>query len=62
MTGYVSAQGLASNADNLHFSAAALREFGVRYYEVFAKLEDKNKVFVKKATLDAAIRTDIEHL
>ena len=62
MTGYVSAQGLAANADNLHFSAKALREFGLRYYEAFAKLEDKNKVFTEKATLDAAIRTDIEHL
>lgn len=62
MTGYVSAQGLAPNADNLHFSAAALREFGARYYREFLKLEDKSKVFTEKATLDGAIRTDIEHL
>ena len=62
MTGYVSAEGLGANADNLHFSAEALREFGVRYYKEFLKLEDKNKVFVEKPALDDAIRTDLEHL
>ena len=62
MTGFVSAEGLGANPDNLHFSAAALREFGVRYYEEFRKLEDKNKVFTEKATPDNAIRSDIEHL
>lgn len=49
MTGFVSAQGLTPNPDNLHFSAAALREFGERYYAEFLKLEDKNKVFIEKA-------------
>lgn len=48
MTGYVSAEGLTPNPDNLHFSAAALREFGERYYTEFLKLEDKNKVFIDK--------------
>ena len=62
MTGFVSAEGLGANPDNLHFSAAALREFGVRYYEEFLKLEDKNKIFSEKATPDAAIRNEIEHL
>lgn len=62
MTSFVSAEGLGANPDNLHFSAQALREFGVRYYNEFVKIEDKNKVFVEKATLDNAIRTDIEHL
>ena len=62
MTGFVCAEGLAANPDNLHFSAEALREFGVRYYNEFLKIEDKNKVFVEKSTLDNAIRTDIEHL
>lgn len=60
--GFVSAEGLSSNADYLHFSAAALREFGLRYYEEFLGLEDKSKVFVEKSTEDAAIRTDIDHL
>ncbi len=62
MTGFVSAKGLGANPDNLHFSAEALREFGLRYYNEFKKLEDKNKVFVEKSTPDLAIRNDIEHL
>ena len=48
MTGFVSAKGLGANPDNLHFSAASLREFGVRYYNEFIKLEDKNKVFAER--------------
>jgi len=32
---FASAKGLRSNPDNLHFSAEALLEFGVRYYEAF---------------------------
>ncbi len=62
MTGFVSAEGLGGNPDNMHFSAEALREFGVRYYNEFLKLEDKNKVFTEKATPDFAIRTEIENL
>lgn len=62
MSGFVSAKGLKSNPDNLHFSAEALRELGVRYYEEFIKLENKNKVFVEKSTPDQAIRNDIENL
>ena len=62
MTGFVSAKGLGSNPDNLHFSATALREFGLRYYDEFLKLEDKNKVFVEKSTPDQAIRNDLESL
>lgn len=60
MTGYVPANGLLPNHDNLHFSAGALREFGVRYYREFQKLEDKNKVFAEKSTPDNAIRTELE--
>ena len=62
LTGFASAEGLGSNPDNLHFSAAALREFGERYYEVFSRLEDKNKVFYKKSSPDEAIRTGLEAL
>ena len=62
MTGFVSAKGLGANPDNLHFSAQALREFGLRYYDEFLKLEDKNKVFEEKSTPDQAIRNDIENL
>ena len=35
---FVSAEGLGANPDNLHFSAAALREFGLRYYEAYKGL------------------------
>jgi len=35
---YVSSEGLGSNPDFMHFSAAALREFGLRYYEQYRKL------------------------
>lgn len=62
MTCFVSAEGLGANPDNLRFSAKALREFGVRYYNEFVKIEDKNKVFIEKSTPDQAIRNDIECL
>ena len=60
--GFASAHGLTSNPDNLHFSAPALREFGLRYYEEFLKLEDKNKVFEEKPDELGAIRSEIEYL
>lgn len=62
MTGFVPAEGLKGNPDNMHFSAAALREFGIRYYQHFAQLEDKNKVFIEKSEMDAAIRSELEAL
>ena len=62
MTGFVSAEGLMANDDNIHFSSAALREFGARYYAEFLKLEDKNKVFWKKPSLDDGAKTDLELL
>lgn len=62
MVGYADASGLKSNPDNLHFSAEALREFGLRYYNEFLKLEDKNKVFEEKPLADAAIRSEMELL
>ena len=61
-TAFVSAEGLKSNPDNLHFSAPALEQFGRRYYEEFSKIEDKCRVFVEKADMDAAFRTDMELL
>ena len=58
--GFVSAEGLGSNPDNLHFSAKALREFGIRYYEEFLKHENHEKVFAEKKS--GGIRTALEHL
>ena len=60
--GFVSAEGLGSNPDKMHFSATALREFGVRYYNEFLKLEDKNKVFEEKPSADLAIVNSLEML
>ncbi len=37
----VSAEGLGANADNVHFSADALRTFGKRYFETFVRLSPK---------------------
>lgn len=37
--GFVSAEELSANDDNLHFSAKALYEFGHRYFDVFGQLE-----------------------
>ena len=59
---FVSAEGLTSNPDNLHFSAEGLHEFGLRYYEAFSAIEDKTRVFEEKTDMDAAFRTDMELL
>jgi hypothetical protein len=37
-TAFVSARGLGSNADHLHFNAASLYTFGERYFEVLEQL------------------------
>lgn len=39
--GYVPAEGLTCNPDNLHFNAPSLREFGLRY---FGKFKEMNKL------------------
>jgi hypothetical protein len=36
---YVSAEGLSGNPDNLHFSSAALKEFGERYYKAYERFD-----------------------
>ncbi|MBR2650105.1 MAG: sialate O-acetylesterase [Clostridia bacterium] len=61
-TAFVSAEGLTSNPDNLHFNAASLYEFGLRYYREFSRLEDKTRVFVELPDMDDATRTDMEEL
>lgn len=43
-------------------NAKALREFGLRYYAEFKKIEDKNRVFEEKENMDDAIRTEMEKL
>ncbi len=60
--GVVSAKGLASNADKLHFSTEALHGFGLRYFELFEQLRDENKIFIEKPSEDDLLRTELEQL
>ena len=60
--GFVPATGLGGNPDNMHFSAPALREFGMRYYTEFCRLENKEKVFEERNTFDSGIVNVLEVL
>ena len=60
--GYVPATGLTSNPDHLHFNAASLHTFGLRYFEEFEKHRDPHKVFSEKPCENHAIRTAMELL
>ena len=61
-TAFVSAKGLLSNPDCVHFSSESLREFGVRYYREFLKLENKDRIFEERTTKDAIIKSGLENL
>ena len=61
-TAFVSAEGLGSNPDHLHFNHAALQEFGLRYYAEFRKLEDTERVFDEKCKMNDAVRSKMESL
>ena len=57
---FVPATGLGGNPDNLHFSAAALKEFGKRYYKAYESLD---KFTDNESTMPVNIeRTAIELL
>lgn len=58
----VSAEGLEPKDDNLHFNAASLDVFGLRYYEAFKSLEDKERVFKSSYDTDDTKRSAIEQL
>jgi len=62
MTGFVSAEGLKSNPDNLHFCADALYEFGLRYFYAYEIYKNPDKVFEEKSDMDSAIRSKMEEL
>ena len=62
LVGFAPATGLSGNPDNMHFSAKGLREFGLRYYEEFCRLEDKNRVFEERNTFDSGIKNVLEQL
>ncbi len=59
-TVFVSAKGLTSNPDNLHFNHKSLMEFGVRYYSAFKRVE--NKDLTDTITTDDTLRTEMEKL
>jgi hypothetical protein len=60
LTGIASADGLTANADNLHFNAKSLYEFGLRYFAEFERLSNKNKEITEKE--DDSIRSEMELL
>ena len=62
--GFVSAEGLGSNSDFLHFNSAALREFGLRYYEGYKTLVGKisTESTEEKASIGGAASTKLELL
>jgi len=61
-TAFVSDNRLPCNPDNLHFSAKGLYEFGLRYYDAFLTVEDKDRVFPDMPDMDLANRTAMESL
>ena len=60
MTGFAGAEGLGANPDNLHFNAAALREFGIRYYKEFSKFY--SRIEFKEIETENEERTEIDAL
>lgn len=46
---FASAEGLTANADNLHFNAPSLLEFGRRYYEAFLTVENPDPAYEGRA-------------
>ena len=56
---FVSAKGLSSNEDNLHFSAEALEEFGLRYYEAYRRFDRPDE---NAPTVTFAERSEMELL
>ena len=59
---FVSAEGLTSNPDMLHFNAASLREFGVRYYSEFQKLEKTSGIVLSAPKETDDVRSQMEQL
>lgn len=58
---FVPASGLSSNPDRLHFSAAALAEFGRRYFDAFRPFDTEEDV-AAAAPRTATARTEMELL
>lgn len=61
-TGFASAEGLTANPDNLHFNAASLYEFGLRYLDEFESLQTNRISFCERATTQGIQRSEMELL
>ena len=59
---FVSANGLGANPDNLHFNAAALKEFGIRYFNEFLKLDNNDMNSCSEPKEKDNVRTKMELL
>ena len=60
--GFVSAEGLTPNGDNLHFNAKSLREFGLRYFDGYKKLTEVASSSEQKASIGGKSSTEMELL
>ena len=61
-TAFVSAEGLTANPDNLHFNAASLYEFGLRYFNELESFGILCKDFCDNATSQDIKRSEMELL
>ncbi len=61
-TAFVSAKGLTSNPDNLHFNHSSLQEFGLRYYTAFRSIENSERQFDDQSKIEDTERTAMEWL
>lgn len=59
---FVSASGLGANPDNLHFNAAALKEFGIRYFNEYQKLDSHDTASCNEPKEQDNVRTEMELL
>lgn len=62
MTAFVPAAGLGANPDNLHFSSAALYEFGHRYFEAWQRFEKDMSWLASVIRTEDEERTEMELL
>lgn len=62
MTGFVSAKGLQSNSDLLHFNAESLYEFGLRYFAESEKLRIEDNPICENTVAEDLRRSSMELL
>ena len=62
MTGFVTAEGLGANPDQLHFSARSLYEFGLRNYHAFEAIAAQDDPQRPAVIMDDTKRSNMELL